>query len=88
MAYSKGLDKELYFANIQSEDGTVLRVSVFSYNGGDKKLQIGPRIYTKKDGEEGYRKAGRLTEGETEQLVDILPTIQSYLVTGTLPAKI
>jgi len=84
MAYNKGLDKVLYEANINSENDTVLKVSVYSYNGGEPKLQIGPRTYTKKNGEEGFRKAGRLTEGEVEKLVDILPDVGTYLCGGQL----
>ena len=84
MAYNKGLDKVLYMANIDSADGTVLKVSVYSYNGGEPKLQIGPRVYTKRNGEDGFRKAGRLNEGEVEKLVDILPVVNSYLAGGQL----
>jgi hypothetical protein len=84
MAYNKGLDKVLYMANIDGENDTTLKVSVFSYNGGEPKLQIGPRVYIKRDGEEGFRKAGRLSEGEVEKLVDVLPAVNAYLSGGSL----
>jgi hypothetical protein len=80
MAYSAKLDKELFGANIPSDDGTVLRVSVYSYNGGDAKLQIGPRVFTKKNGEEGFRKAGRISGDELEKLIDLMPELSTYLV--------
>ena len=88
MAYNKGLDKMLYMANIEGENETTLKVSVYTYNGGDPKLQIGPRVYTKRNGEEGFRKAGRLSEGEVEKLVDVLPVVNSYLSGGQLEAVI
>jgi hypothetical protein len=87
MAYNEDLDKVLFDGNIESEDGTVLKVSVYSYNGGDPKLQIGPREYTKKNGDKGYRKAGRMTAGELEKLVDMLPDLQIHLGAETLPVK-
>jgi len=86
MAYDKSADKILYMANIDSDDGTVLKVSVYSYNGGEPKLQIGPRVYQKRNGEDGFRKAGRLTGGDVEKLVDILPIVNSYLSGGSLEA--
>lgn len=88
MAYNENLDNVIFDTNIESEDGTTLKISVYSYNGGDPKLQIGPREYTKKNGEKGYRKAGRMTAGEVEKFVDILPEIQSYLNVEELPANV
>jgi len=84
MPYNKSADKVLYDANINSDDGTVLKVSVYSYNGGEPKLQIGPRVYKKRNGEDGFRKAGRLTGGDVEKLVDILPAVSAYLGGGSL----
>lgn len=81
MAYNEKLDKVLFDAGIPNEDGTTLKVSVYSYNGGEPKLQIGPRVYTKKNGEEGFRKAGRMTGGEMEKLVDLMPELSVYLST-------
>lgn len=79
MAFKKELDKELFHANIECDDGTTLKVSVNSYNGGEAKLQIGPKVYTKKDGSEGFRKAGRLSSGEVEKLADVLPEVMVHL---------
>ena len=39
MAFNRALDKELFSAEI-GDNG--LKVGIFSYNGGDKKFQIGP----------------------------------------------
>jgi hypothetical protein len=84
MAYDKSADKVLYMANIDGENDTTLKVSVYSYNGGEPKLQIGPRVYQKRNGEDGFRKAGRLTGGEVEKLADLMPVVHSYLAGGSL----
>jgi hypothetical protein len=42
-------------------DETGLVVSINQYADGEPKLQIGPRIFKRKDGGETQRKAGRLT---------------------------
>lgn len=81
MAFRKDLDHELSRWEIESE-GTTLRVSVYSYNGGEAKLQIGPRVYEKKDGSEGFRKAGRLTVEEATELARILPEALKSLEGG------
>ena len=70
MAYDKELDRELFQRDIETESGK-LRVSVWSYNQGDAKVQIGPRVIEKKDGTEGYRKAGRLTNEEFTTLINM-----------------
>ena len=67
MAFNKSLDKEL--ASYEIGDG--LKIGVYSYNGGEKKLQIGPRVYEKKDGSTGFRKAGRMTADELKAFAAI-----------------
>ena len=74
MAYNKDLDKVLWEKGItDDESGRTLLFSVHSYNGGDAKFQIGPRTYTKANGEPGYGKAGRLTIPEGVALANYLP---------------
>ena len=75
MTYKSDLDKVLF----ESTVGEDLKVSVYSYNGGESKLQIGPRTYTKKNGDVGFRKAGRLTASEVEGLVRVLGEVQALL---------
>jgi hypothetical protein len=70
MPYDKGLDKELFQRDIETENG-ILRVSVWSYNQNEAKIQIGPRITLKKDGSEGFRKAGRITNEEFQDLLQM-----------------
>ena len=78
MAYNKGLDKAVWESDIGG-DNDILKVSVMAYNGGEKKLQIGPRIYEKKNGDAGFRKAGRMTVEEVKELVNLLPDIGKAL---------
>ena len=74
MAYNKDLDKVLWEGRIEGDtEGKALMVSVHSYNGGDAKLQIGPRVYVKRDGSDGFGKAGRLSLEEGVALANMLP---------------
>ena len=57
MAYDESKDKEI--KTWQHQGGLCL--SVYQYNGGEPKIQIGPRAYKKADGSTGYGKAGRLS---------------------------
>lgn len=81
MAFKKELDKELYSVKIESED-TEIQVSVSSYNDGKPKLQIGPRVFEKKDGTPAFRKMGRLTADETEKLLEVLPEALEHMKVG------
>jgi hypothetical protein len=78
MAFNKDLDQELWAKEIEGDNDT-LRISVFAYNGGDRKLQIGPRTYEKKNGDEGFRKAGRLTADEARFLFENIIEIEDTL---------
>jgi len=64
MAFNSSLDKVLIGWTV----GDGLEIKVCIYNGGDKKLQIGPRTYEKKDGSTGFRKAGRMSFDEVKEL--------------------
>jgi len=76
MAFNKSLDVELASWTI----GNGLKLGVYSYNGGDKKLQIGPRLYTKKDGSEGFNKVGRMTADELKALAVLGDEIYQVMV--------
>ena len=59
---------------------TGLMVSIQRYNGGEAKLQIGPRILLKKDGSQrAPAKAGRLTVEDVMWLYDIIDEIKDEL---------
>jgi hypothetical protein len=54
----------------QTEDG--LQASVNQYDAGERKFQIGPRMYLKKSGEASYTKVGRLTFDEVVWLRNVI----------------
>jgi hypothetical protein len=70
MPYNADLDKEL-FAKAWEGDGTRIRVRVFSYNQGTKKVQI---TRENKDNEDNFRftKLGRLTKEEVEGILPLI----------------
>lgn len=74
MPYNADLDKEL-FSGVWEGDRTRIRVGLFSYNQGPKKVQI---TRENKDSDDNFRftKLGRLTKEEVE---GILPIVQDAL---------
>ncbi len=59
---------------------TGLLISIQRYNGGEPKVQIGPRILLKKDGtERAPAKAGRLTIEDMLWLYDIIDDVKEEL---------
>jgi hypothetical protein len=73
MAYDTTKDREI--KTWKHEDG--LFVSLFQYNGGEPKVQIGPRSYTKADGSEGFGKTGRLTMKEFAWMLSLKDEIKA-----------
>jgi len=82
MAYDTSKDKELWKGAVGN-----LRISVHAYNGGEAKLQIGPRIVETKEGAEKFMKAGRITEDEFDYLIGYAEEILAAL-TGTPPKPV
>jgi hypothetical protein len=76
MPFDAEKDKVLKFW--RSEE-TGLIISINSYNDGEAKVQIGPRIFVKKDGSESQRRAGRLSMEDTLWLYDIIDEIKEAL---------
>ncbi|MBA3028588.1 MAG: hypothetical protein KKF30_15040 [Proteobacteria bacterium] len=66
-------------------DGTGLLISINQYNDGEAKLQIGPRVFVKKDGSESQRKAGRLTIEDVLWLYDVIDEIKEDLAKMAAP---
>lgn len=59
---------------------TGLMISIQRYNGGEAKMQIGPRILLKKDGSQrAPSKAGRLTIEDVMWLYDIIDEVKDEL---------
>jgi hypothetical protein len=74
MPYNASLDKQLFTKSWESETDK-LTVSIYSYNNGQKKLQIS-RENKNADGELRFAKLGRLTKEEAQA---ILPHIQEAI---------
>jgi hypothetical protein len=58
---------------------TGLVVSINRYGDGEPKLQIGPRVFLRKDGNESQRKAGRLTIEDLLWFYEIIDEVKDEL---------
>ncbi|MEK6942728.1 MAG: hypothetical protein AABX00_01545 [Nanoarchaeota archaeon] len=68
--FDKSLDKELFLEPIQFET-TRITVGVFSYNDGEKKMQIS-RENMSQDGEWSFAKLGRMFKDEAEKVIPVM----------------
>ena len=68
--FDKNLDKEIY-SEIKEFDRTRVRVSVFSYNGGQKKLQI-TRENKNASGDFSFTKLGRMSKDEVTAILPLI----------------
>lgn len=64
---------------------TGLVVSINSYNNGEPKVQIGPRMVQTKTGGERATKAGRLTMEDMMWLYDVIDEIKEEMVNLSPP---
>jgi hypothetical protein len=67
MPFDKSLDKELFKEEFDFEM-TKIAVSVFSYNDGTPKLQLGRQNRNPNSGDWMFSKLGRLTKEEAEKV--------------------
>ena len=74
MAFDKNLDKELFSETVDFET-TRIKVGVYSYNDGEKKMQIS-RENMSQEGVWSFAKLGRMFKDEAEAVV---PLIQKAL---------
>lgn len=74
MPYDSSMDESLFSKSFENDSGRVT-VSVFSYNKGQKKLQIS-RENRDPQGELRFAKLGRMSKEEVEA---ILPSIQEAM---------
>ena len=72
--FDKSLDKEIFSETIQFETSRIT-VGIFSYNDGEKKLQVS-RENMSQNGEWSFAKLGRMFKDEAEKVV---PAIQKAL---------
>jgi hypothetical protein len=76
MPFDPGMDKML---KQWKNEETGLVLSINQYGEGEPKLQIGPRIFVRKDGNESQRKAGRLTIEDLMWFYDIIDEVKDEL---------
>lgn len=72
MAFDKTKDVVLAEMTVPNPGKPELTFSLHQYNEGDKKLQIGPRMYKDSDGELRYMKAGRISKEEAGMLAKFI----------------
>ena len=65
---------------------TGLVISINQYGDGDPKLQIGPRVFVKKDGTESQRKAGRLSLEDLSWFYELIDDVRDELIGLIKPA--
>jgi len=70
MPYDNSLDEQL-FAKSHDTDNGRLTVSIYSYNGGQKKIQISRETKDKQENLK-FAKLGRVSKDELESLMPIL----------------
>ena len=70
MPYDKSLDIET-FKEIKEFEDTRIAVGVFSYNGGEKKLQLSRENKTA-TGDWQFVKLGRMTKAETKEITPLI----------------
>jgi len=77
-------DKDKVLKSWRSEE-TGLIVSINQYDTSDPKIQIGPRVFIKKDGNESQRKAGRLSLEDLSFFYDIIDEVKEELTNLIAP---
>lgn len=82
MAFDPGKDKVL--KQWRSEE-TGLIISINRYGEGEAKVQIGPRIFIKKDGGESQRRAGRITMEDLTWIYEMIDEIKDELANQVTP---
>ena len=70
MAFDKNLDKESFAETIKFETSRIT-VGVFSYNDGEKKMQVS-RENMNQDGEWSFAKLGRMFKDEAEKVIPVM----------------
>jgi hypothetical protein len=71
MAFDKNLDQNL-FSEAKEFETTRITVGIFSYNGGEKKLQISRENRLQSTGEWTFAKLGRMNKDELEAIIPMI----------------
>jgi hypothetical protein len=83
MAFDPSKDKVLKSWRCEE---TGLIVAIHQYGDGEPKVQIGPRVFVKKDGGERQGKAGRLTIEDMMWFYEIIDEVKEELSDRVGPA--
>ncbi|MBI3027639.1 hypothetical protein HYY70_06015 [Candidatus Woesearchaeota archaeon] len=75
--FNKDLDKEIFSETIAFET-TRITVGVFSYNDGEKKMQIS-RENMSQDGQWSFAKLGRMFKDEAEKVIPAMEKALKYM---------
>ncbi len=73
------LEKDKVLKKWQSDE-TGLVVSINQYDTSQPKVQIGPRVYIRKDGKTSQRKAGRLSMEDLLWFFDIIDDVKDEMM--------
>lgn len=76
MPFDPDMDKML---KQWKNEETGLVISINKYGDGEPKLQVGPRVFIKKDGNESQRKAGRLSIEDLIWFYEIIDEVKDEL---------
>lgn len=71
MAFDKSLDKCLFSETVEFETTKII-VGVFSYNEGNKKLQLSREVLDPNTGEFKFAKLGRMFKEEAEAVIPLM----------------
>lgn len=70
MPYEKSLDVET-FKEVKEFGETRITIGVFSYNGGEKKLQLARENHGPND-DWRFAKVGRMTKAEAQEVIPVM----------------
>lgn len=73
------LEKDKVLKKWQSDE-TGLVITINQYDTSQPKVQIGPRVYTRKDGKTSQRKAGRLSMEDLLWFFDIIDEVKDEMM--------
>ena len=71
MAFDKNLDKEI-FSETKEFETSRIKVGVYSYNDGEKKLQISRENLNQENAQWTFAKLGRMFKDEAEAVIPMM----------------
>ena len=78
MGFDKNLDKEL-FSETKEFETSRIKVGVYSYNDGEKKMQISRENLNQETAEWNFAKLGRMFKDETEAVIPMIQKALKYM---------